>query len=138
MLKFISITTILLTLTACATTAVPQTPSSRLLAFQEPTDKTRSSIIVNRDNGFLGGGCFYGVEINGKLAARLDVGEQARFYVEPGQIKIRAARDPLGIGLCALGGHVWVTREFEIKPNEVRFFRISLSLGEVNLSSADP
>jgi predicted component of type VI protein secretion system len=122
---------LLLLLTACATTPTPineakQIPAERLLAFQIPTSDKAATITVIRDEGFLGGGCFAGLYIDQVLAARLDVAEVAKFYVEPGEVLIRVGWDPQGRGLCAFGQDNWTQRETTLKPGEQKPFRIFL------------
>ena len=116
---------------ACATTPVSssaarQAPSARLLAFQERFSNTTATLIVTRDEGFLGGGCYYSLAINGTLAARLDVGETSRFYVEPGEIVLRVGRDPEGKGLCGVGQDEWTLRETLLRAGEFKYFRLSI------------
>lgn len=122
---------LILTLAGCATTpvtieAAKQAPVSRLLAFQEERQSTTAILVVTRDEGFLGGGCYYSVAINGTLAARLDVGETSRFYAEPGEVLLRAGRDPQGKGLCGVVQDEWTQRETILRPNETKYFRLSI------------
>jgi hypothetical protein len=121
-----------LILSACATATTPVShekaqpvPRERLLAFQEPT-AAGSSIVVTRDTGLLGSGCFYAFLINGKLAARFNPAETATFYVEPGELLLRSARDPEGKGLCALGQDQWTQRETLLRADERKYFRLSI------------
>jgi hypothetical protein len=78
----------------CATTPIPASrakpvPSDRLYAFQEMRENTTSTIVVTRDKGALGSGCYHLLTIDGTLAAKLDVGETAQFYVAPGEVFLR-------------------------------------------------
>ena len=86
-------------MTASAGTAVP---SNRLL-ITKPAEAGMAKFTIARDTGYLGGGCFIGVEIDRKLAARFDTGEFATFYVAPGKVELSVVGDPLGGGLCGLG-----------------------------------
>lgn len=63
--------------------------------------------------------------LNGKLAARFDTSETARFYVEPGEILLRVGSDPEGNGLCGFGKDRWTERETTLKPNENKAFRLT-------------
>lgn len=127
----------------CATTPTPvseakQAPSSRLLAYQEKKTETTSTLVVTRDAGYLGGGCYYAVSINGTLAARLDVAETSRFFLVPGEVLLRAGRDPQGNGLCAIGQDDWTQRETILRQNEVKFFRLSIDAnGKTDIQRAD-
>lgn len=113
----------------CATTPIVPTaakpaPTERILAFQQKTPSTTATLIVTRDEGFLGGGCYYSLAINGTLAARLDVGETSRFFLEPGEILLRVGRDPQGRGLCSAGQEYWTQRETILRPGEIKYFRL--------------
>lgn len=130
-------------LTACATTPLPvteakQTPSSRLLAFQEKQNGTTSMLVITRDTGYLGSGCYYAVSINGTLAARLDVGETSRFFLMPGEILLRTGRDPQGNVLCNLFQDEWTQRETILRQHETKYFRLSIDAnGKTDVQRAD-
>ncbi len=120
---------LILVLTGCATTPVPWNeatlaPSERVLAFQDKLPNTTSTIVITRDTGFAGSGCYKAVSINGTLAARLDTGEMAQFYVEPGEILLKVGRDPHGLLLCGLRQNLWVQRETILRPHETKYFRL--------------
>lgn len=135
---------IALALTGCATTPVPatsakQTPAERVLAFQTKPEGPSGKLIVTRDEGFLGGGCFYALSINGTVAARLDVGETSAFFVSPGEVLLRAGRDPQGKALCALGQDEWTQRETLVRDKETKYFRLSIDMnGKTDIQRADP
>jgi len=122
----------------CGTTPVSipnatQVSSDRIIAFQNKINDDMATIIVIRDQGFLGHGCYYAFDINGILASRLDPGEIVRHYVAPGRMTVGAGRDPQGHGLCAIGGkHAQL--EIELKPRETKYFRMLIeSGGECNI-----
>src|SRR5262249_32126228 len=77
------------TLTACsgrvALSDARQAPSERVLAFQTASPEN-GTLVVIRDGGPVGSGCYFAFYINRTLATRLDVGERARFFVEPGGV----------------------------------------------------
>ena len=130
LVALIALTAIVI-LGGCATTSVAsatatQAPLDRLLAFQEKTDETTATLVITRDQGFLGSACYYSVTLNGTLAARLDAGETARFYMKPGEILLRVGRDPLGKGLCGLGQDEWTQRETVMRQGETKYFRLSI------------
>lgn len=133
-----------LALTGCATTPVPatsakQAPAERVLAFQTKLEGPSGKLIVTRDEGFLGGGCFYALSINGIVAARLDVGETSAFFVSPGEVLLRAGRDPQGKALCALGQDEWTQRETLVRDKETKYFRLSIDMnGKTDIQRADP
>ncbi len=60
----------ILGLAGCATEAVlpsqaKQAPADRLLKYQQIKKENDATLIVVRDKGFLGSGCFTGVYFNG-------------------------------------------------------------------------
>jgi hypothetical protein len=116
----------------CATTPIPSAqatpvPSERVLAFQNKSDSLNGALILTRDVGFHGGGCFNAFWINGTLAARFGAGETATFFVEPGEHVLRVGRDPLGKGLCGTDSDRWTQRETTFRNNERKFFRLMLN-----------
>ncbi|MEQ1686716.1 MAG: hypothetical protein ABL916_23945 [Burkholderiaceae bacterium] len=143
-MKKTSIATLLLVaLAGCATTPTGADRATaaigdRLLAYQEKPQGPSGRIVVTRDSGFLGGQCFYAVSINGKLAARLAVGESATFYVEPGEILLRSSRDPMGRGLCSVMSEERTQRETIIRQDETKHFRLSIDAnGKTDIQRAD-
>lgn len=130
-------------LSACATTpiipssAIPA-PTERILAFQNKDAKNNATLVVTRDEGFMGGGCYYALFINGTLAARFDVGETARFYLEPGEILLRVGRDPQGRGFCSSGQQYWTQRETILKYGDTKYFRMLLDAnGTTDIQRSD-
>ena len=122
---------VLLLLSGCATTPVSindakQTPSDRVLAFQTQDANKTAVLIVIRDEGFIGSACYYGLWINQKLAARVDVAEYSKFYVEPGEILLRIGRDPEGKGLCGVDQDNWTQRETILRPGDQKTFRMTI------------
>ena len=125
----------------CATTPIRsvdaiRVPNERLFAFQEMTATATAKIVVTRDVGLLGSGCYVGLGINKVHAARLDVGETSNFYVEPGEVLLSLGVDPLGVGLCFSAGNtkVLVTREIYIRSGEEKLYRIvSLPAGTIDI-----
>ena len=130
-------------LAGCATTPTPvteatQAPSNRLLAYQEKNAETTSTLIVTRDSGFLGGGCYYAVSINGVLAARLGPGETSSFFLAPGEILLRSGRDPQGRGLCGFDAGEWTQRESVLHQHEIKHFRLLIDAnGKTDIQRAD-
>ena len=130
-------------LSGCATTPVRHSdaikaPQNRVLSYQDINDKTTSVIFITRDEGFLGGGCYYAVFINTILAARLNPAETVKFYVEPGEIVLKVGRDPQGRGLCAAGQDEWTQRETILRPHETKYFRLTIDAnGKTDIQRAD-
>lgn len=105
-------------------------PNDRILAFQQKTSSATSTLIVTRDEGFLGGGCFLAFSINGILAARFDPSETSKFYLESGETLLQVDWDPQGRGLCS-PNIKWdnpTQRETILRPNETKYFRLAIDL----------
>lgn len=128
----------------CATTPMPPGQAAsvapdRLVAFQEKSTDASGTLIVTRDEGFLGGGCYSGFFINDILAARFDVAETAKFYVQPGELVLRSGRDPQGRALCGVGQQEWTQRETILRDGETKYFRLSIDAnGKTDIQRADP
>jgi hypothetical protein len=115
---------------SCATQGVPRAeatrvPPDRLLAFTDRKDGY-ASVVVTRDAGLMGGGCFIGLVISGTLAARFDPAETAEFFVPPGETDMAVVRDPQGRGMCSMGAWNPVPEHYTLKKDGLNLFRISL------------
>ena len=77
-------------------------PAERLLAYQNELPES-GEVVVTRDLGLLGGGCYVAVEVDRQLAARIGVGEQGRFQVPPGTRVVGIAIDTQDDTLCGKG-----------------------------------
>lgn len=135
---------LVLLLGGCATTpvsmsAAKQASADRVLAFQMKGGDKTATLTVIRDAGLKGSACYFAVYINQVLAARLDVAEFARFYVEPGEILLRVGRDPQGGGLCSsFQDYYWTQRETFLKPGEQKSFRMLFDLtGKMDIQRTD-
>lgn len=97
-------------------------PEDRLLAFQE-TQENGAQIVVNRDFGMMGGGCYVAIEVDRKVAARIGVGEVATFQVRPGTRVVGITPDRMDDTLCGMGR---LLREVAVpvKSGEVQHLRI--------------
>ncbi|RMH86966.1 3-isopropylmalate dehydratase [Pseudomonas sp. AOB-7] len=97
-------------------------PAERLLAFQEARAGS-AQIVVNRDFGMLGGGCYVAIEVDRQVAARIGVGEVATFQVRPGTHVVGITLDKQDDTLCSMGR---LLRELAVpvKAGESHAFRI--------------
>ena len=130
--KFMTI--LLATVSASGCALRPTTPTEnaiatrasddRILAFQESTAIESATLIIVRDSGLLGSGCYYSIWINGVHAARLSSGEKASFFLKPGEHVLRSGRDLQGRGLCSFGLDEWTQRETTLRESEVKSFRM--------------
>jgi hypothetical protein len=106
---------------------VVQTPDERLLAFQEPSEGTSATAVVTRDIGLFGVARHYAVVINGSLAARLNTAEAARFYLAPGEVRMKATRDRDARGPCSIGQGADASELLvDLRANETRRFRLHI------------
>lgn len=81
---------------------VKPVPVDRLLAFQELHEGT-GQIVVNRDLGMMGGGCYVAIEVDRQVAARIGVGEVATFQVPAGTRVVGITLDKQDDTLCSMG-----------------------------------
>lgn len=132
---FIALTA--LALVGCATQAPKQSqiklvPADRALAYQSAGDGD-STIIVTRDVGFVGGGCFAGLYLDGALVAKLDTGERASLYVPSGRHVIGTWN--VGKALCGYReGKDRRETDATLKPGETRKFRILIGNAGVEIT----
>jgi len=101
---------------------VTQIPADRLLAYQEPVEGG-GQIVVNRDIGMLGGGCYLAFSIDRQVAARIGIGETASFQVPAGARIVGIGVDEKDDTLCSMGR---LHRELavQLQPGESQHFRI--------------
>ena len=122
-------------LAGCATSPVPlnqaeQAPASRISGYQADISGG-GQIIVTRDSGFPGGGCYATVFINGEPVARLNPKEKAHFNVPAGEWMVGAALE--GKGLCGLNSER-LEAEALVKPGQIKKYRIYTSAdGDVSV-----
>ncbi|AOE83336.1 3-isopropylmalate dehydratase [Pseudomonas sp. TCU-HL1] len=81
---------------------ITQVPTDRLLAFQTPVEGG-GLIVVNRDMGGLGSGCYIAVHVDRQLAARIGIGEVASFQVPSGDRIVGIGIDETDDTLCSKG-----------------------------------
>lgn len=98
-------------------------PTDRLFAFREQAPNT-VAVVVTRDSGFLGGGCYLAIEADRKLVSRMDTGEKVTFFLTPSTHELTVAPDPSGRGLCSVGFEP-VTEKYDIKASGSNRFRLS-------------
>jgi len=143
-LQLTIVTGILLLLVGCATTPTPmseskEAPPDRVLAFQTRPAADAATLIVIRDSGLLGGGCYSALSIDGTLDARLDPSERARFFLLPGEHVLSHGRDPQGQGLCGMQVVPPTMRETTFRPNETKYFRLTIEPGgHIDVQRTDP
>lgn len=124
---------LVLALSGCATSHVPidkakPVPPDRLLLAQESV-VSGGRLQVTRDSGYMGGGCFIGFYLDGKLAATFDPGEAATFSVPEGE-HIVGIGNHGGKGLCAVDSGYRRETVTIVRPGEVKKFRISVRPGD--------
>lgn len=112
-------------LSGCATEAVlpsqaNQAPNERLLKYQSHIDGEQAKLIVVRDKGYLGSGCFVGVYLNHEKAAILDPGEKAEFYLKPGEWNVAS----MGEGKLCMADKIPAGRDFMLKASSEKAVRL--------------
>lgn len=112
-------------LVGCSTSPVTlneaiSAPAARVTGYQAAVDGG-AKIVVIRDSGFSGGGCYATVFINGNPVARLNPKEKAEFNVSPGEWTLGAALQ--GSGLCGLNSERLET-ELSLKSGQTKTYRI--------------
>ena len=97
-------------------------PSDRLLAFQEE-HQNGGRLIVNRDMGLMGGGCYVAIEVDRKVAARIGMAEVASFNVPAGTRVLGLTIDKMDDTLCGMGR---LHKELAVKvtPGSVQYFQV--------------
>ena len=101
---------------------ITEVPGDRLLAYQEQ-QKNGGQLVVNRDMGLMGGGCYVAIEVDRKLAARIGMAEVASFQVPAGTRVLGLKVDPLDDTLCGMGR---LHKEVAVKvtPGSVQYFHV--------------
>lgn len=95
-------------------------PAERVTGYQSSVEGG-GKIIVTRDTGFIGGGCFAGIYLNGDRVAKLDPGEKAVFSVKSGEWIVGAGLE--GSGLCAVNPErIEITES--VGPGQTKKFRV--------------
>ncbi|MBN5294396.1 hypothetical protein JY477_00725 [Serratia marcescens] len=112
-------------LIGCSTNAVPPNQAidaspNRIFGHQGKTDEMAQLLVV-RDSGMVGGGCYTAVFIDGGRVALLNAKEKATFYISPGEHIIGASFE--GAGLCSMGKERQ-ERDFTFDKGKVRVLRI--------------
>lgn len=124
-MKKIFFTLAALGLSGCATEAVlpsqaTQAPPERILKYQHTQKDTNATLIIVRDKGFLGGGCFTGVYFNNEKVAILDPGEKATFHLAPGEWSVAIK----GEGKVCISDAVPVGSYVILKEGETKAVRL--------------
>ncbi len=98
-------------------------PTDRVLAYQQPLENA-GEVVVTRDYGMRGGGCYIAVLIDRELAARIHVGERVRFQVPAGARIVSIGTDPLDDSLC---GKLSLRREklAQVQAGQTLEFRVT-------------
>lgn len=88
-------------------------PADRLSAWQQPLTPS-SELVVDRDIGIMGGGCYVALLIDREPAALMAVGEVATFHLSPGEHIVGITTDKQGGMLCSKGR---LNRELRLQAN---------------------
>mgnify|MGYP006169053791 CR=1 FL=1 len=101
---------------------VKAVPEDRLLGYQEALGKA-GQLVVNRDFGGMGAGCYVAILVDRTVAARIGMGEVAHFQVPTGTRVLGIGIDEMDDTLCGKGR---LRRELAVKvePGSTQHFRI--------------
>ena len=111
-------------LAGCSTSPIPSdqaspVPASRLTAFQSKPAGQFGTLIVTRDNGFIGSACNTILYIDGKKSAEIGSGETAKFYLPAGE-KI------IGANSTSMCGGGLKERSLVMGADNIKKYRISI------------
>lgn len=81
---------------------VKTVPADRWLAYQQPLEGG-GQILVERDLGLLGGGCYVALLVDRQVAARIGMGESVRLQVPAGRRVVGIGVDKQDDTLCGMG-----------------------------------
>jgi len=115
----------LFSLSGCATEAVlpsqaKPAPAERVLKYQQSMKSTDATLIVVRDKGYLGSGCFTGVYLNNEKAAVLNPGEKAIFHLPAGEWSVAIK----GEGKICISDAVPVGNYVQLKEGQTKAVRL--------------
>ncbi len=134
MLRLFAATALLVLMTGCSTSPVAfdkakPVPSDRVMSYGKKPAGPYGTIQVTRDTGFVAGGCFVAVHLDGRAVARIDTGEALSLYVPAGEHLIGLGADERGSGLCSWAGPL-KEQSATVQPGQVKRFRIG---GDTNV-----
>ncbi|MDG1582738.1 3-isopropylmalate dehydratase [Pseudomonas sp. GOM6] len=101
---------------------ITEVPGDRLLAYQDEF-QNGGQLVVNRDMGLMGGGCYVAIEVDRKLAARIGMAEVASFQVPAGTRVLGLKIDPLDDTLCGMG-RLHKELAVKVEPGSVQYFQV--------------
>ena len=134
MLKTTAAAVLVALLTGCSTSAVSfdqakPVPGDRVMAYGKKPAGPYGTIQVSRDTGFVGGGCFVAIHVDGRPVARIDTGEAVSLFVPAGDHLVGLGADERGSGLCSFSGSL-KEQSATLKAGQVKRFRIG---GDTNV-----
>ncbi|MCY1286521.1 hypothetical protein D9M69_369200 [compost metagenome] len=103
-------------------------PPDRQSAFKEEVPGPSGEIIITRDSGFLGGGCYFAALVDGVVAARLAQGEYVKLKVKAGEHIVGLATDRQGKGMCS-SGYDQFEQSVIVNSGETKRFRMQSGPG---------
>jgi hypothetical protein len=119
------------------TAAAMNVPPERILA---PTaEGANAQLVFVRDISMIAANCYWGLFVDGKLAARIGNMEKVALPVKAGEFAVSTARDPQGRGLCGgVLGSQEVVRTARVEPGETRVYRLMMmASGGMEIVRAD-
>ncbi len=101
-------------------------PPQRMMGFLHAGKRPAAQLVITRDAGLLGAGCYYSVYINELFAARMDAAETASFVVPAGKVVVKIGRDPYVPAFCNMGYPTWVQGEAVLAEGARSDFLLSI------------
>lgn len=122
-----------LLLSACSSSSMPfgdvtTVPSNRQMAYHLKRSGPSSKLVVTRTRDYLRSGCYYAVYINETLAARMEPGERAEFYVPAGKVSYGVGPDPYGRPICRDDSDEPDHQRSTLQAGETRQLRLNVNL----------
>lgn len=128
----------MLLLAGCATKPVATSDARQVAptstAGQASPGEPSGQLVVVRDKGWMGSGCYISILVNGQSVARLDTGEKVTLEIKPGRLMLGATPD--GNGLCKSGMAQRNKRETQVtvELGDKLVYRVATSEnGELNI-----
>ena len=109
MLKITATIALAALVTGCSTSPISfdqakPVPDSRVMAYGQKPAGPYGTIQVSRDTGFVAGGCFVAIHVDGRPVARIDTGEAVSLFVPAGDHLVGLGADERCSGLCSFSG----------------------------------
>ncbi len=107
-------------------------PAERQFAFQEAKDGY-GTVIIGRQSVFMGGGCYFGIFVDGEFVGRLDTKEKIILHLPAGEHLLKVGGDVKGRGTCSASSNPaenkGMTQETVIHAGQTKVFQCYVDAG---------